>query len=146
MATDGETRLSALLEGLAPALDPDVYCFVHVVEPPEGGSGWTPLMSFQEAEGQTLVLPLQSAIDAGLAHDFACRRITLRIHSALDAVGLLAAVTSALAAEGIAVNVVSAYFHDHLFVPEERAADALRVLESLSGGTPDGAEDSAPRD
>jgi hypothetical protein len=53
-------------------------------------------------------------------------------HSSLLAVGFLAAVTAALASEGISVNPVSAFHHDHLFVPWERRRDAMRILRALS--------------
>jgi hypothetical protein len=46
-------------------------------------------------------------------------------------VGLTAAVSAALTREGISANVIAAYYHDHIFVPEadaERALDALRAL------------------
>ena len=69
---------------------------------------------------------------AGLTGVFPCRMITLEIHSALDAVGFLAAVTTALAREGIGVNPVAAYHHDHLFVPHDRAEDAMRALQDLA--------------
>ena len=69
---------------------------------------------------------------AGLSHQFASRLITLTVHSSLEAVGFLAAVTARLAAAGIAVNAVSAFYHDHLFVPEHRADDALSLLRNLS--------------
>ena len=58
--------------------------------------------------------------------------ITLTVHSALDAVGFLAAVTARLAAAGIGANPVSAFFHDHLFVPAARADEALALLRSLA--------------
>lgn len=58
--------------------------------------------------------------------------ITLNVHSALDAVGFLAHVTSALAREEMRVNPGSAFFHDHLFVPDGREMDALRVLTEIS--------------
>jgi uncharacterized protein len=60
------------------------------------------------------------------------RQITLTVHSALDGVGLTAAVASALAAEGIACNMVAARHHDHVFVPEAQAQRALAVLERLA--------------
>ena len=60
--------------------------------------------------------------------------ITLNIHSSLEAVGFLAALLPALAAEGMGVNPVSGFFHDHLFVPADRAEDALRVLKALAAG------------
>ena len=59
--------------------------------------------------------------------------ITLNVHSALDAVGFLAAVVSLLASAGISVNAVSAYHHDHLFVPVARADEAMRLLRKRSG-------------
>jgi hypothetical protein len=59
--------------------------------------------------------------------------ITLNVHSALDAVGFLSAVMQALTAAGISSNAVSAFYHDHLFVPLNRAEEALQVLRELSG-------------
>ena len=58
--------------------------------------------------------------------------VTLTVHSALDAVGFLAAITTRLAAAGISVNAVSAFFHDHLFVPAERAEEAVEILCRLA--------------
>ena len=62
------------------------------------------------------------------------RCITLQVHSALDGVGLTAAVAGALAAQGIACNMVAAYHHDHAFVPEAQAEAALAVLLALQAG------------
>ncbi len=78
----------------------------------------------REDEGTTAIL----AAEGG---DFA--RITLMVHSALEGVGLTAAVSNALAERGIACNVVAGFHHDHLFVPWPRAAEALEVLEALRG-------------
>jgi uncharacterized protein len=50
----------------------------------------------------------------------AMRQITLDVHSALDGVGLTAAVAVALAAEGIPCNMIAAHHHDHVFVPPAR--------------------------
>lgn len=63
--------------------------------------------------------------------------ITLNVHSALDAIGFLAAVASLLATAEISVNAVSAYYHDHLFVPLERADDAMRLLGEGFGRSAD---------
>jgi hypothetical protein len=57
--------------------------------------------------------------------------ITLSIHSDLEAVGFLAAITTALAAIDIPVNAVSAYYHDHTFVPYEHHDDALECLRCM---------------
>jgi hypothetical protein len=126
-----ETDLTRLLAGMTPTLDPDHYVFVTL---PAGAP--VPLlpsarMMFRETEGTTLVLPLEEARAAGLHGIFPCRRITLAIQSSLDAVGFMAAVSAALAAERIGVNPVAAYHHDHLFVPAERAEDAMRALIAL---------------
>ncbi|TIW02257.1 MAG: ACT domain-containing protein, partial [Mesorhizobium sp.] len=59
------------------------------------------------------------------------------VHSSLEAVGFLAAITTRLAAAGMGVNPVSAFYHDHMFVPAERAEEALAILRALaaeSGG------------
>lgn len=67
-----------------------------------------------------------------LPYDSVWSLITLNVNSDLAAVGFLAAITPALAQAGISVNVVSAYYHDHLFVPEGKAKEALKILQKLS--------------
>jgi hypothetical protein len=57
--------------------------------------------------------------------------ITLTVHSDLEAVGLTAAVSVALGAAGISCNVVAGTYHDHLFVPAQKAADAMAALRKL---------------
>ena len=61
--------------------------------------------------------------------------ITLEIHSSLQAVGFLAAVTARLAAADMGANPVSGYFHDHLFVPEDRSEEAMRILSELANSS-----------
>ena len=58
--------------------------------------------------------------------------VTLTVQSALDAVGFLAAITARLAAAGISVNAVSAFFHDHLFVPAGRAEEIVEILSCMA--------------
>ena len=58
--------------------------------------------------------------------------MTLQVHSALEGVGLTAAVATTLAEAGIPCNVIAAYHHDHIFVPWERRAEAMERLEKLS--------------
>ena len=53
------------------------------------------------------------------------------VHSSLAAVGLTAAVAAALADHGISANVVAAFYHDHIFVPAERAEEALAALRAI---------------
>lgn len=128
----GETDLQKLLGSMAPELRQGVYVFVTLPPGTPRPDGLDPVMSFREREGETLILPEDQAKAAGLASTFRCRMITLDIHSALDAVGFLAVVTTRLAAAGMGVNPVSGYFHDHLFVPADRADDAMAILRALA--------------
>ena len=68
----------------------------------------------------------------GLSHQFPSCLITLTVHSSLEAIGFLAAITARLAEAGISVNAVSGFYHDHLFVPVQRADDALGLLRNMS--------------
>ncbi|MEM9232892.1 MAG: ACT domain-containing protein [Pseudomonadota bacterium] len=126
----GERDLSKLLAGLSPCLRDNIYVFVTVPDPQEL-SHITPLLQFVEEEGVTAILKKEDAEKAGLPYTFPCRQITLTVHSALDAAGMMAAVSTALASRNIPVNPVAGYYHDHLFVPEERAEEALAVLQKL---------------
>lgn len=127
----GEDQLITLLQTLRASLVDGIFVFATIASA-EIPPGVVPRMMFQEAEGTTLVLLRQDAIDAGLEHEFPCRMITLDVHSSLEAVGFIARVATELATEGIAVNPVSGFYHDHLFVPEDRVTDALGVLERLA--------------
>ncbi|MGF3026099.1 ACT domain-containing protein [Methylobacterium aquaticum] len=130
-----EADLGRLLAGLRPELRPGTDVFVTLDEAAVPAGLAPAVMPFLEAEGTTLILAEAEAARAGLPAAFPCRSITLAVHSALAAIGFLAAVTARLAAEGIAVNAVSAFHHDHLFVPVARAEEATAVLRALSGST-----------
>jgi hypothetical protein len=91
-------------------------------------------MIFREAEGTTIVLLKSEAEAIGIAYQFACRMITLKVHSSLDAIGFMARIANELAREGIPVNPVSGFFHDHLFVPAGRESDAMKILERIASG------------
>lgn len=127
----GETNLGTLLSSMTPELVEGVYVFATVSSIP---TGLRPRMIFQELEGTTLILLREEAEASELAFEFPSRMITLNIHSSLDAVGFMARIATALAAENMGVNPVSAFFHDHLFVPEDRASDAMMVLQDLANG------------
>ena len=94
--------------------------------------GVAPIMMFQEAEGLTLIAAHVQAAATGLAFAFPSRMITLDIASSLEAVGFIAAIATQLSAAGIAVNPVSAFHHDHLFVPDARAEEAMAILEAMA--------------
>ena len=127
----GEADLQRLLSGMSPVLDPRTFVFVCIEEKQLKAHVADALMVFREAEGISLILEEALAKARGLSCTFSCRRISLQIHSSLDAIGFLAMILPALAESGMGVNPVSAYFHDHLFVPADRADDALETLQRL---------------
>jgi uncharacterized protein len=128
----GERDLHALLRHMKPEMRPGIFVFCTIPTNEPVPAALSPLLTFCEQEGTTLVLLREEAEAAGLRHAFASCLITLTVHSALDAVGFLAAITARLAAAGISVNAVSAFHHDHLFVPTDRADDAMVLLQEMS--------------
>ena len=129
----GETDLTVLLKSLRPLLREGEFVFVTVSEGPEACAERHPIGIFHEDEGVTLILPREQAQAAALPYSSVFRMITLSVHSSLDAVGFLAAITAKLARHGISVNPISAYYHDHLFVPAARADEAMALLAELAG-------------
>ncbi|MBP1873668.1 hypothetical protein J2Z19_003387 [Ensifer adhaerens] len=129
----GETDLAKLLATMAPVLFPQTYVYCTV--PHDEAQRYMtlePLATYREDEGVTLILERPAADAADLSYGPLLARITLNVHSALEAVGLTAAVATALTREGISANVVAAYYHDHIFVPEADAERALEALRALS--------------
>ncbi|MFD9194951.1 ACT domain-containing protein [Streptomyces phaeochromogenes] len=122
--------MSKLLGGMRPELNEGRFVFTTV----EGDvpSGSDPVVTVAEQEGLTLVVRQEDADATGLPYDYVAGWITLRIHSALDAVGLTAAVARELADHGLSCNVVAGYHHDHLFVPYESAGQAVDLLNGLA--------------
>ena len=119
MAPVPVSDLAGMLAGMAPVLDHRRWRFALA----EGALPADAFALIREDEGLAAILPTDDG-------DFA--RITLMVYSALDGVGLTAAVATALAEAGIACNVVAGFHHDHLFVPWERRDDALAILSDLS--------------
>jgi hypothetical protein len=133
-ASNGETDLPALLASMQPVMHTEPCAFCSVSREAYAGLSLEPIGVFQEQEGLTLILTQAQASQLGLPFDGTWAWITLTVHSSLSAVGFLAAITTRLAGEGISVNPVSAFYHDHLFVPWERREQAMSVLMELSSG------------
>ena len=129
----GERDLETLLRSVDPEVRPGTFVFV-VVHEEALLDELDPEATIREAEGLTAVVRRERADALGVSYDYLAAWITLRVHSALDAVGLTAAVSSALARAGISCNVIAGYHHDHLLVPADRAADALAALSDLARG------------
>jgi uncharacterized protein len=129
-AAIGETDLQRLLAGLSPELAAHP-CAIRT-QPANASVPANAIMLFREAEGMTVIVPVaENDIDGTL-----WAQLTLRIHSSLEAVGMMAAIATALAARDIPCNAVSAYYHDHIFVPWSRRNDAVNALQMLAEGAP----------
>ncbi len=128
----GERDLAKLLSGMRPQLNPGRY--VYCTLPAKVPAGMRPVVTVAEPEGVTVVVPQEEADSLGLRYEYVAAWITLQIHSALEAVGLTAAVAGRLAEAGISCNVVAGFHHDHLFVTGDDADRAVQVLEDLAAG------------
>jgi len=125
-------NLKSLLLSMKPMLEEGEFVFCTMSADERQQLKCVPICEFQEAEGVSLILCREDADAAGLKYSYLSRKITLTVYSDLDAVGFLAVICTKLAERGISVNPVSAYYHDHLFVPAEKVAlamDALREIE-----------------
>ena len=124
----GETDLQAMLATLEVERRDGTFTFVTGDHP-----GFVDLAAarIEESEGTTWVVPTDAARAAGVEVEFEAAWLTLTVHSALEAVGLTAAFSTALGAAEIPCNVLAGYFHDHLLVPAARADDAIDALHAL---------------
>lgn len=127
----GETDLNTLLHSMQAHLHAGDFVFVTVEDVDKIDRKLT-VCEFKEEEGFTLVLKREDADRLKLDYHFIAAWITLKVHSSLEAVGLTAAFSQALAAENISCNVIAGYYHDHIFVGKDDAKKAMRVLTELS--------------
>ncbi|MDO6471623.1 ACT domain-containing protein [Maribacter sp. 1_MG-2023] len=128
----GETDLSILLKSLKPSLNEGSYVFLTLKDIQQISRSAI-LFEFKEREGITIILEKEKADAQKLKYEFVASWITLNVHSALDAVGLTAAVSTALTKHNISCNVVAAYYHDHIFVATKDTKKAMEVLSEFSG-------------
>lgn len=131
MRQQGEINLKKLLSALSPRLDDKPWVFAAVSESALPTYAMRALATFRESEAVTLVLASEDA-EGLVVISNPMAKITLAVHSSLDAIGLTAAVSAALTKEGISANIVAAYYHDHVFVPFDRRDDAVDCLRSLA--------------
>lgn len=130
-----EKNLKKLLANINPELAPGEYQFCTLTGGEKNGQVYgaypdlDPIATFREKEALTLVVEAARAAKAGLSGNGPWSLISCTINSDLNAVGFLAAMATALAERGISVNAFSAYYHDHLFVPTDRADEALAILK-----------------
>lgn len=126
------TNLYELLKNLQPILDSEAYVFCMVDGELKDFLEFNPIATFLEKEGLTLVLTQSQANHLGQKYDSLFKKITLSVYSSLEAVGLTAAISNALAQNDISANVIAAYNHDHVFVPIDKSEQALQILLNLT--------------
>ncbi len=127
-----EEDLDKLLALLNPSLLAGDFVFCTIESAQYGDfADLQPIASYQEEEGLSLLLAKGAADTAGLAYESVFSCISLMVHSSLNAVGLTAVVSAGLAAHGISANMIAAYYHDHVYVPKDKAQLALQVLAEL---------------
>ncbi|MGI9327432.1 MAG: ACT domain-containing protein [Pseudomonadales bacterium] len=130
----GEKHLDRLLSVMSPTLSPEEFVFCSYKDASYGDHrDLAPIASISEREGLTLVITRASADEQKIEYESVFKRISLNVHSSLDAVGLTAAFSSKLASHGISANVIAGYFHDHIFVQSEQAEAAVAALNEFSG-------------
>ena len=129
-----DQSLNSLLKNLSPRLNEGEFVFCCVDDDSKIGIAEIEGL-FRELEGTTVVLKNLAADRNGLDYETVLSWITLDVNSSLEAVGLTAQVSSVLANENIACNVVAGFHHDHLFVPVDDAERAMEVLNKLVTGT-----------
>ncbi len=125
----GEIDLGRMLSSLDVVRRPGRYTFVTGEWP---ALATVAAATVEEAEGVTRVVTVDQALAAGAPVEFEAVWLTLTVHSSLEAVGLTAAFSTALARAGISCNVLAGYHHDHLLVPADRADDAIEVVRALA--------------
>jgi len=128
----GETHLPNILATLDVDARPGTYV-VLTRRTPDAAADAVAEARISEPLGTTYVVPEAFARAQGEPPGFVAAWLTLRVHTALNAVGVTAAVAGVLAERGIACNVLAGHFHDHLLVPAARRDDAVAAIRSLRG-------------
>ncbi|WP_434926419.1 ACT domain-containing protein [Shewanella sp. HL-SH2] len=129
---NGIINLSTLLATMKPAIMPGDWVFCTVKGTLVDYVHLNPLATFVEAEGLTLLLSQTQADHNNIAYSGTFKQITLTVNSSLEAVGLTAAIATQLTEHNISANVVAAYYHDHIFIPIDKAQLALAAINTLS--------------
>ena len=130
--TSTVSTLNEMLGGLNPSLSPDKWVFTTL--PSETLPDCLDPSLFALIRENEGLMIIQQVNDRPAEESATFARITLQVYSDLAAVGLTAAVSGALANEGICANMVAGYHHDHVFVPCAQAEAAMTCLKALSAG------------
>jgi len=127
----GETNLAKLIKNMTPKLNDGEYVF-STVKSFDGINRKDTICEFKEEEGVTIVIEKSKADAMKLDYQYVASWISLEIHSSLEAIGLTAAFSKALAKCNISCNVIAGYYHDHIFVAKKDTDKAMKILKELS--------------
>ncbi|MEK6921630.1 MAG: ACT domain-containing protein [Nanoarchaeota archaeon] len=127
----GIKKLDILLKSMKPERIKGEFVFCTISKENFSKIKIAPLLIFHEKEGVTIIVEKELADKMNFQYQNTWAMITLSVHSDLAAIGFLAVITKKLAEEGISVNAVSAYYHDHLFVAYEKAERAMKALKDI---------------
>ena len=120
-------NLNELLASMNPELREEEFVFVTVSKV----GNFDAILTFKEKEGITLIIDKKIADKNNISYDSVWKMIALTVHSDLQSIGFLAKISEKMADSGISLNVVSAYYHDHLFVPVDKADRAMKLLNEF---------------
>ena len=121
-------HLEELLSNLQVSAAPGEWCVASLDVAP---IGIETRATVSEAEGTSYVITTTDAAALGIVPTFVGSWLTLEVNSSLDAVGLTAAVATALASANIPCNVFAGLHHDHLLVPVSATERAISMLIAL---------------
>ena len=121
---------TAMIAGMDPVAMQGVWHFATVDDKTATRLLPDALAMMREPEGMSLLLSEDTATREGLLGDLPMAQILLQVTSALDGVGLTAAVSAALTKADIPCNVIAGALHDHIFVPVDEAARAVDILRA----------------
>lgn len=129
-----EKDLSKLLSSLSVKRQDGVWRFETIAA---DAASWAELVNLREVRGIAMLFQEQEGLtvvtkaSADTPPDNRWAWLELSVFSDLQAVGFLARVAAALTDADVPCNAVAAYHHDHIFVPEARADDAIAAIEAL---------------
>tara|TARA_B100000214_G_scaffold63798_1_gene42005 strand:- start:11255 stop:11656 length:402 start_codon:yes stop_codon:yes gene_type:complete len=124
--------LQDILKAINPSLVDEFFIFMTSKEPINNlVNSLNPIAMFIENEGSTLVITKEIADRNSIHYDAVFKCISLGVHSSLESSGLIAIISGELSKQDIPANVFAGYFHDHIFVPSNKAEKALEIISSI---------------
>jgi len=126
----GQTNLSEVLSTLQVSCDNVEYGFASVKNIPANFDNHA-LGTFRENEGLTIIATKDYFSTSNIKYEGSYAKLTIEVHTSLELVGLTAVLTRKLAENNISANVISAYFHDYIFVQYDIRQKAIEAINSL---------------